>query len=100
MDPDATWLTLNNEQRPFAERVRAAEDLVAWVKRGGFVPAISELTDRGQFYGFCCGFIAAAKAVRSMPEVVAIRADVHQFLDGNAHHIVDSSARLLGALRD
>lgn len=100
MDPDATWDVLNS-RAPFDERAQAAEDLAGWFNNGGHTPLtlIRSGWDPVQFYGFVCGFIEAVKAVRAMPEVEQLRTDLLH-VDKNTQHIVDSSARLLEALRD
>lgn len=39
MDPNATWLIINNEDLSADERMLAADNLLNWLDRGGFGPA-------------------------------------------------------------
>lgn len=38
MDPDAAWLTLNDETIPVSERIEAGRNLFRWLGAGGFPP--------------------------------------------------------------
>jgi hypothetical protein len=100
MDPDIAWATLTDAERPFDERCNAGVDLLTWLLKGGFVPTPAGPFDHGQLSAYCQGFLDAAAAVREMPEVDQLRSDLLHVVDGNTHHIVDSSARLLEALSD
>jgi non-ribosomal peptide synthetase component E (peptide arylation enzyme) len=103
MDPDASWVVLNDVDWPYDERVRAAEDLATWLLRHGHPPndQLTHLPIRRDFaLGFCAGFKESARTVRALPEIEQLRSDLMHVADRNTQHVVDSSMRLLEALND
>jgi hypothetical protein len=95
MDPDVTLTILMDRRHTFGERLDAAEALLDWLRKGGFLPAHSS-RNREALIAWCEGFADAAWSAAHAHEARRLRADLKDLK--NTHHIVDSARRLLEVL--